>query len=67
MERLVSNSKLVGHFTEIIWQSKIKGPLDEYAEVMLFLLDSYSSSSPACLTMILYRALKMSVNADKVI
>ena len=27
MEKVVPNSKFVGHSTEIIWQSKIKGPL----------------------------------------
>ena len=27
MENLAPNSKFVGHFTEIIWQSKIKGLL----------------------------------------
>ena len=27
METEVQNSKFVGHSTEIIWQSKIKGPL----------------------------------------
>ena len=27
MEKGASNSKFVGHSTEIIWQSKVKGPL----------------------------------------
>ena len=27
MEKVAPNSKFVGHSTEIIWQSKIKGPL----------------------------------------
>ena len=27
MEKMVPNSKFAGHSAEIIWQSKIKGPL----------------------------------------
>ena len=27
MEKVAPNSKFIGHFTEIIWQSKIKAPL----------------------------------------
>ena len=29
MEKLMPNLKFVGHFTEVIWQSKIKGSLNE--------------------------------------
>ena len=29
MEKVAPNSKFFGHSTEIIWQSKIKGPLSQ--------------------------------------
>ena len=44
MEKVAPNSKFVGHSTEIIWQSKIKGPLNSlvWTRYSLFLNKSDS-------------------------
>ena len=37
MEKVAPNSKFVGHSTEIIWQSKIKVPLQLFLKPLLYL------------------------------
>ena len=41
MEKVAPNSKSVGHCIEIIWQSKIKGPLKITRNGNNFTLDHY--------------------------
>ena len=38
MEKVVPNSKFIGHSTEIIRQSKIKGPLRDHETTILHIL-----------------------------
>ena len=40
MEKVVPNSKFVGHSTEIIWQSKIKGPLSHQTSATARIFDN---------------------------
>jgi len=40
MEKVAPNSKFVGHSTEIIRQSKIKGPLKQHLKQSSFLIET---------------------------